>query len=101
MELSFTAVSIDGALIRLRADTWSYTNACCDDVLGTIERPDYVLCGPGRTQIAVREMTGGRYLEVRYCRWSCGEGFVISAAVTPSLNEISVIWRARRLGPAH
>lgn len=99
MELSFTVVSVDGALIHLLAERWSYTNACCEDVLATIERPDYVLRGPRRSQIAVREMSGGRYLQVRYRRPSPREGFVISAAITSSLDETDLIWRARRLGP--
>jgi hypothetical protein len=50
MEFSFTAISINGVPIRLLAERWSYTNACCDDVLGTIERPDYVLRGRRRTR---------------------------------------------------
>ncbi len=97
LEFSFTAVSIHGVPIRLLADRWSHTNACCEDVLATIERPDYILLGRQRTQIAVRTMAGGRYLQVRYRELSRREGFVISAAITSSLDELAVIWRARRL----
>ncbi len=97
MEMSFTAVSIDGALIRLLAERWSHTNACCEDVLATIERPEYIMRGPRNTQIAVREMAGGRYLTVSYRRWGSREGFVISAAITSSFDRRALIWRARRL----
>lgn len=100
MEFSFTAISINGIPIRLLADRWSYTNACCDDVLATIERPDCILRGRRRTQIAVRRMAGGRYLQVRYRELSPSEGFVIAAAITSSLDELGVIWRARGLSSA-
>ncbi len=95
MELSFTAISIGGVPIRVLADRWSHTNACCDDILATIEQPDYILRGPVRSQIAVRAMTEGRYLQVRYRELSRSEGFVISAAITASFEELAVIWRAR------
>jgi len=97
MEFSFTVVSIGGVPIRLLAERWAYTNACCDDVLATIERPDFILRGRQRTQIAVRALAGNRYLQVRYRELSPREGFVISAAVTSSLNRLAVIWRARSL----
>jgi len=97
MEFSYTAISINGVPVRLLAERWSYTNACCDDVLATIERPDYILRGRETTRIAVRTMTGGRYLQVRYYELSPKEGFVISAAVTSSLHELAVIWRAHSL----
>ena len=97
MEFSFTAISINGVPVRLLAERWAYTNACCDDVLVTIQRPDYILRGSRRTQIAVRRMAGGRYLQVRYHELGRREGFVISASVTSSFNELAVIWRARGL----
>lgn len=94
MELSFTAISINGVPIRLLAERWSYTHACCEDVLATIEQPDYILRGRQRAQIAMRKMVGGRYLRVTYRELSRREGFVISAAITSSLDELAVIWRA-------
>jgi hypothetical protein len=97
MEFSFTAISINGVPIRLLAERWFYTNACCEDVLATIERPDYILRGSRRTRIAVRRTTGPRYLQVRYRELSPREGFVISASITSSLSERAVIWRARSL----
>ncbi len=97
MEFSFTAISINGVPVRLLAERWSYTNACFDDVLATIEQPDYILRGPQRTQIAVRRIVGGRYLQVRYRELSRREGFVISAIISPSLDELAVIWRSRGL----
>jgi hypothetical protein len=93
-ELSYTARSINGVLIRLLAERWSYTNACCDDVLSTIEGPDLILRGPRDTQIAVRRMSGGRYLLVTYREFSTHEGFVISARIESRVDERAVIWRA-------
>ena len=97
MEFSYTATSVGGVPIRLLAQRWSYTNACCDEVLGTIEQPDYILRGHDATLIAMRTMAGGRYLRVRYRVVSSREGFVISARITSSLDEPAVLWRARSL----
>jgi hypothetical protein len=97
MEFSYTAISITGVPVRLLAERWSYTNACCDEVLETIERPDYILRGRKDTLVAVRTMAAGRYLRVRYRVLSPREGFVISARVTSSLDHLAVLWRTRRL----
>jgi hypothetical protein len=77
MELSYAARSVNGVPIRLLAERWSYTNACCDDVLSTVL------------------MSGGRYLVVLYREVSGREGFVISARVVSGINERAVVWRAR------
>lgn len=95
MEFSFTATSKNGTSIRLLAERWSYVNACLDDVLATIEQPDYIVRGRHDTQIAVRTMPGGRYLRVRYVEVGSAEGFVISARVVQSFDETAVIWRSR------
>jgi hypothetical protein len=94
-ELSYTARSVNGVLIRLLAERWSYTNACCDDVLGTIEGPDLVLRGSKGTLVAVRCMSGGRYLMVTYREYGSREGWVISARIESKVDERAVIWRAR------
>jgi len=95
MDLSYSAVSVNGVPIRLLAERWSYLNACCDDVLATVERPDFILRGGLSTQVAVRRMVGGRYLTVTYRELSTREGFVISASVAPNVEERAVVWLAR------
>ena len=95
MEFSYTAMSVNGVPIRLQAERWSYTNACCDDVLATIEAPDLILRGWRDKPVAVRKMAVGRYLMVTYLEVSSCEGFVISACVERSVDERAVIWRAR------
>jgi hypothetical protein len=45
----------------------------------------------------VRTMTGRRCLQVRYRELNPREGFVISAAVASSFDELAIIWRARGL----
>jgi hypothetical protein len=97
MELSYTVVSVNGIPIRLMAKRWSHTNACCDDVLGTIERPDLIMRGWRNTQVAARRMAGRRYLAVTYRELSSREGFVIAARFTSSIDERAVVWRARGL----
>lgn len=95
MDLSYSVVSVNGVPIRLLAERWSYLNACCDDVLATVERPDFILRGGLSTQVAVRRMAGGRYLTVTYREFSSREGFVISASVAPNIEERAVVWLAR------
>jgi hypothetical protein len=95
MDLSYSVVSVNGIPIRLLAERWSFLNACCDDVLATVGRPDFVLRGGLNTQVAVRRMAGGRYLTVTYRELSSGEGFVVSAVVASSIEERAVVWRAR------
>lgn len=96
MEFSYTALSVSGVQIRLLAERWSDTNACCDDVLETIEHPDLILGGRRGTCIAARRMTGGRYLVVNYREVSRREGFVISASVAANVDEKTALWRSRR-----
>ena len=95
MDLSYSVVSVNGIPIRLLAERWSYLNACCDDVLATVERPDFILRGWLNTQVAVRRMAGGRCLTVTYRELSSREGFVISALVASNVEERAVVWRAR------
>jgi len=95
MDLSYSVVSVNGVPIRLLAERWSYLNACCDDVLATVERPDFVLRGGVSTQVAVRGMAGGRYLTVTYRELSSREGLVISASIAPRIEERAVVWLAR------
>jgi hypothetical protein len=95
MEFSYTAMSVNGVPIRLQAERWSYTNACCDDVLATIEGPDLILRGWRDRPVAVRKMAAGWYLMVTYREVNSREGFVISARVERKVDERAVIWRAR------
>ena len=95
MEFSYTAISVNGVPIRLQAERWSYTNACFDDVLATIEAPDLILRGWRDRPVAVRKMAVERYLMVTYREVSSREGFVISACLERSVDERAVIWRAR------
>jgi hypothetical protein len=95
MDLSYSVVSVNGVPIRLLAERWSYLNACCDDVLATVERPDFILRGGLSTQVAVRRMAGARYLAVTYRELSSREGFVISASVASNIEEQTAVWLAR------
>jgi hypothetical protein len=95
MELSYTVLSVRGIPIRLTAEQWSHTNACCDDVLSTVERPDLILRGRLNTLVAARRMAGGSYLAVTYRELGPGEGYVIAARITSTLNRRAVLWRSR------
>jgi hypothetical protein len=97
MEFSYTAVSLNGVPIRLLAERWSYTNACCEDVLETIESPDLLFPGTRGARIAARRMTSGGYLLVTYREVSQREGLVISASIAINVDERRALWRSRRL----
>lgn len=97
MELSYTVLSVRGIPIRLTAEQWSHTNACCDDVLSTIERPDLILRGQPNTYVAARRVAGGRYLSVTYRELGSREGYVIAARITSTINQRAVLWRSREL----
>ena len=95
MELSYTVLSVRGVPIRLTAEQWSHTHACCDDMLSTVERPDLILRGRPNTLVAARRMADGRYLAVTYRELGSREGYVIAARITSTVNRRAVLWRTR------
>ena len=93
------AVSIDGVPIRLTAERWFHVVENHDDVAGhfdnvlaTIEEPDFILRGYRNSLIAVRGMGRNRYLNVIYKQISDDDGFIITAYFTRKVNRRKAIW---------
>jgi hypothetical protein len=57
-----------------------------DDVLGSIEDPDYIIEGYGKAKIALRKLARNKYLAVVYKEVNQKDGFVITAYLTSKLK---------------
>ena len=97
------ASSKNGVPIRLTDERWLHIVENHDDVAGyhdevlaTIEDPEWILRGYGGALIAVRGMGRRRYLAVLYRELSADDGFVITAYFTSRINRGAVIWPASR-----
>ncbi|MBM4430183.1 MAG: hypothetical protein FJ026_07550 [Chloroflexi bacterium] len=66
-----------------------------DDVLATIESPDFVRRSYGNSLIAARGYGRKRYLMVVYRQLSAEDGFVITAYFTTKLDRKKAIWKRR------
>jgi hypothetical protein len=80
------AVSIGGVPIRLTGERWFHIIENHDDLAGyydqvleTVEDPDFLLRGYGGAQIAVKTLGRRKYLSVVYREVSRKDGFVITA----------------------
>jgi hypothetical protein len=97
------AVSKNGVPIRLTSERWVHIVENHDDlagyydeVLGTVENPDWILRGYGGAMIAVKGMGPRRYLATVYRELSPQDGFVVTAYFTSKINRRAAIWPARR-----
>ena len=98
-----TTDSVNDVPIRLTAERWYHIVENHDDVAGhyndvltTIENPDFVMRGYGGSLIAVRGAGRGQYLCVVYKELNDEDGFVISAYFTARINRKRVVWRRER-----
>jgi len=94
------AVSVDGVPIRLTAERWFHIvenhddlAGHYDDVLATVEDPDWILRGHRGSLIAVRGSGRGHYLAVIYRQVSWEDGFVITAYFTSKVDRRKAIWK--------
>jgi len=96
-----TVKSKTGILIRLTEERWFHITENHDDlagyyedVLGTVEEPDYIIEAHRGALAAVRRISKDKFLVVIYkeCR---EDGFIITAYFTTKLNinEEVVLWR--------
>lgn len=92
--------SVDHVPIRLTAERWFHIVENHDDMAGhydnvliTIENPDFILRGFRNSLIAVRGAGRNRYLNVVYKRTSEEDGFVITAYFTHKIDRNKAIWK--------
>jgi len=93
-------VSKGGIPIRLTDERWFHIVENHDDVAGyydqvldTVENPDFILTGYGGALIAVRAMGRRKYLAVVYKETSRNDGFIITAYFTSRIIKGSIRWR--------
>jgi len=89
-----------GVPIRLTEERWLHIVENHDDlagyydeVLDTIENPDWILQGYGGARIAVKGVARRKYLAVVYKEVSRRDGFVITAYFTSRVARRSIRWR--------
>lgn len=68
-----------------------------DDILATIEEPDYIIEGYGQALIALKEMKRRKILAVVYKEITGKDGFVITAYFTTKLQleKETVLWQKK------
>ncbi|MBI4489009.1 MAG: hypothetical protein HY694_07970 [Deltaproteobacteria bacterium] len=98
-----TAISRNGVPIRLTEERWfhiveSHDDLAghYDDVLDTVENPDFILRGYGGALIALKGVARKTYLAVIYKELSRNDGFVITAYFTSRISRRLIIWRKGR-----
>ncbi|HEX9916517.1 MAG TPA: hypothetical protein VGB16_02170 [candidate division Zixibacteria bacterium] len=94
------ANSVNGVPIRLTEKRWFHVvenhddlAGHYDDVLNTLENPDFVLRGYKSALIAIKGIAKGRYLAVVYKELKRDDGFVLSAYITTKIRKRLIIWR--------
>lgn len=96
------AYSVEGVPIRLTTERWLHIvenhdemAGYYDDVLNTIENPEWVLPGHKGSLIAVRNYGRKQYLMVIYRQISKEDGFVITSFFTEQIDRGNVLWTHR------
>ncbi len=89
------AISVNRVPIRLSADRWPYIEGYYDEVLDTVEQPDYIALDRDGNLVAVRELAGERCFVVTYREIDRRRGYILSAAYRRYINRRAIIWRRR------
>jgi hypothetical protein len=91
--------SVNGVAIRMTAERWKHIVENHNDLAGyheslleTVEKPDLVLPGYGRTLIALKGIAKALYLGVVYKEVSAQDGFVITAYLTDKIDRRKRVW---------
>lgn len=97
-------ISKSSVPIRLTGERWFHIIENHDDlagyydeVLSTIEEPDYILEGYRKALIALKKVTKTKFLAVVYKETGREDGFVITAYFTNKIkleNEV-ILWQKR------
>jgi len=96
------AYSINKVPIRVTEERWFHIvenhndlAGSYDEVLITIENPDFILRGYRDAIIGVRKVEERHYLNVVYKEITVEDGFIITAYRTSTINERAMIWQRR------
>ena len=100
-----TIKSVRGIPIRFPAERWLHIVENHDDlagnydeVLDTVEDPEYVIQGYGNALVAVKLFAADKYMAVVYRELSSDDGFIITAYITGKIKieKEVIIWRKQR-----
>jgi hypothetical protein len=93
-------ISKGGVPIRLTEERWFHIVENHDDLAGyydevlkTVEDPDFILQGYGGALIAVKALARRKYLAVIYRELGRRDGFIITAYFTPRISRRLIRWR--------
>ena len=96
--------SKNGVSIHLSAERWFHISSNHDDlasyyedVLNTVENPDYIIRGYRASLIALRRYGKRGFLAVVYKELSKDEGYILTAYFTRkvNLNSSVIIWQKK------
>jgi len=96
--------SVNGVPIRLTEERWFHIIENHDDlagyydeVLNTIEGPDYIIKGYKNALVALKKVKKGKNLAVVYKEINKKDGFIITAYFTGKINliEEKIIWQKK------
>jgi len=94
------AFSIEGVPVRLTTERWFHIvenhdelAGYYDNVLETIEQPQWILRGHNGAFVAVQNYGHRRYLSVIDRQVSADDGFVITAYFTTDLDREKIVWK--------
>lgn len=95
-------ISHAGVPIRLTEERWFHIvenhddlAGHYDDVLDTVENPQFILKGCGGSLIAVKGVASRKYLAVVYKEVTAEDGFIITAYFTTRISRRLVQWPKR------
>lgn len=96
-----TLYSINGVPIRLTDERWEHildshpelSPSDLDNLLDTVEYPEYILPGYGGTLVAVVVLGKSSYLQVVYREVSKDDGLIITAGIRPTMSKKKFLWR--------
>jgi len=99
-----TIYSKNGTPIRLTGERWLHIvenhddlAGYYDDVINTIEEPDYIIEGYKGALIALREVKKGKFLAVVYKEINREDGFIITVYFTRKINleKEVIVWQRK------
>jgi hypothetical protein len=92
--------SKNGVSIRLTEERWYHIVENHDDLAGyydqvleTVEDPDFILKGYGGALVATKGLGRRKYLAVVYRELSRKDGFIITAYFTSQVSRRLIKWR--------
>lgn len=99
-----TVKSVNNILIRLTPERWFHiienhedVAGYCDEVLNTVESPDFVIKGYEGALIALKQI-GAKFLAAVYKETGINDGFIITAYFTSKikLEREVILWQRQK-----